>query len=203
MNKVFVAALLGSCFAMPAAAQQAAPQAAQQPPTVAAYVRNAYMGNKNNILRSAEKMPEEFYGLRPGPQEEVRSFGQHIAHVATFNFLWCSQAKGEKNPNAGNSLEKTLKTKAEFMKAATDSFAYCDSAYTALTDASGAEVLDITQESGRQVRTPRMALLMMNVVHNNELYGNLVTTMRMKSIVPPSSEPRPQQAPPPPAQRQE
>ena len=68
---------------------------------MAAYVRNAYMGNKNNILRSAEKMPEEFYGLRPGPQEEVRTFGQHLAHVANYNFLWCSQAKGEKNPNAG------------------------------------------------------------------------------------------------------
>ena len=103
-SKRFVVALLGSFVAIPAAAQQG-----QQPPaTVAAYVRNAYMGNKNNILRSAEKMPEEFYGLRPGPQEEVRTFGQHLAHVANFNFLWCSQAKGEKNPNAGINFEKTL-----------------------------------------------------------------------------------------------
>ena len=42
-----------------------------------------------------------------------------------------------------------------------------------------------------------MALPMMNLAHDNELYENLVTTMRMKSIVPPSSEPRPQPAPPP------
>jgi uncharacterized damage-inducible protein DinB len=141
-------------------------------------------------------MPEEFFGLRPGPQMEVRTFGQHLAHVANFNFLWCSQAKGDKNPNASNNLEKTLTTKAEFMKAVNDSFAYCDPVYAALTDASGMEVLDITQESGRQVRQTRMGLLMMNLAHNNELYGNLVTTMRIKSIVPPSSEPRPQQAPP-------
>ena len=60
------------------------------------------------------------------------------------------------------------------------------------TDATGMEVLDITQESGRQVRQPRMALLIMNVSHNSEIYGNIVTTMRIKSIVPPSSEPRPQ-----------
>jgi uncharacterized damage-inducible protein DinB len=189
MNKLFVVALLGSWLASPAAAQQGQ----QAPPTVAAYVRNAYTGNKGNILRSGEKMPEEYYGLRPGPQEDVRTFGQHIGHVANYNFLWCSQAKGEKNPNAGINFEKTLKTKAEFIKAATDSFAYCDPAYAALTDASGAEVIEITQESGRQVRQTRMALLMMNLAHNNELYGNLVTTMRMKSIVPPSSEPRPQQ----------
>src|SRR5882762_6962841 len=136
---LLVLLVLSVLLAIPAAAQQGQPP----PATVAAYVRNAYMGNKNNILRSAEKMPEEFYGLRPGPQEEVRTFGQHVAHVANFNFLWCSQAKGEKNPNAGINLEKTLKTKAEFTKALADSFAYCDPAYAALTDASGAEVIEI------------------------------------------------------------
>jgi len=115
---------------------------------------------------------------------EVRTFGQHLAHVATFNFLWCSQAKGEKNPNAGNSLEKTLTAKADIMKALADSFAYCDPVYAALTDASGAEVLEITQESGRQVRQPRMALLMMNLAHNNEVYGSMVTTLRIKNISP-------------------
>src|SRR6267143_1801062 len=188
-SKRFVVALLGSFLAIPAAAQQG-----QQPPaTVAAYVRNAYMGNKNNILRSAEKMPEEFYGLRPGPQEEVRTFGQHLGHVANYNFLWCSQAKGEKNPNAGVDLEKTLKTKAEFQKALTDSFAWCDPVYASLNDENGAQVVEIQQENGRVTRNTRMALLMLNVVHNNEIYGNLVTTMRIKSIVPPSSEPRPAQ----------
>ncbi len=81
-------------------------------------------------------MPEEFFtGLRPGPQEEVRTFGQHLAHVASFNYLWCAQAKGEKNPNAGNNLEKTLTAKADILKALSDSFAYCDGAYNALTDA--------------------------------------------------------------------
>jgi len=189
MNKIVVVAWLGLGLAGSAAAQQAQPA----PPTVSGYVRNAYTGNKNNIVRSAEKMPEEFYGLRPGPQMEVRTFGQHLAHVANFNFLWCSQAKGERNPNAGKELEKTLTSKADISKALTDSFAYCDPVYAALTDTSGAEVVEITQESGRQVRQTRMALLIMNLAHNNELYGNLVTTMRMKSIVPPSSEPRPAQ----------
>ena len=186
-NRLFALALICLSCATAAAAQQA-PAA---PPTPAGALRNYYNGNKNNILRSAEKMPEEFYGLRPGPQVEVRTFGQHLAHVATYNYLWCSQAKLEKNPNAGNALEKTLMSKAEITKTLAASFAYCDSAYEALTDASGAEIVDITQESGRQVRQARMALLMLNVIHNNELYGNLVTTMRMKSIVPPSSEPRP------------
>jgi len=191
MNRLFVTALLASSFAIPAFAQQG--QQPQAPPTTAGFVRNMYNGNKNNIIRSAEKVPEDLYGLRPGPQQEVRTFGQHLAHVANYNFLWCSQAKGEKNPNAGIDLEKTLKTKAEIQKAVADAFAYCDPVYAALTDQSGAEVVEIQQENGRVVRNTRMALLMLNVAHSNELYGNLVTTMRIKSIVPPSSEPRPAQ----------
>ena len=79
------------------------------------------------------------------------------------------------------------------MKALNDSYVFCDPAYNALTDASGAEIIDITQESGRQVHQSRMGLLMLNVAHNNQLYGNIVTTLRIKNIVPPSSEPRPQQ----------
>jgi len=191
MNRLFVIALLGTSLAAPAFAQRGGGD--QAPPTTSGFLRNMYNGNKNNIIRSAEKVPEDLYGLRPGPQMEVRTFGQHLAHVANYNFLWCSQAKGEKNPNAGVNLEQTLKTKAEIQKALTDSFAYCDPVYASLDDQNGAQVVEIQQENGRVTRNTREALLMLNVVHNNELYGNLVTTMRIKSIVPPSSEPRPAQ----------
>ena len=44
-------------------------------------------------------------------------------------------------------------------KAVTDAFAYCDSAYAALTDASGAEVITITQENGRQQQQTRAGLV--------------------------------------------
>ncbi len=189
MKKLFAVLMLASLVAIPAAAQTT-----QQTPAnpLSTWLRNAYTGNRNIIVRAAEKMPEENYGMRPGPQEEVRTFGQQVGHVARFNYLWCAQAKGEKNPSAGTDLEK-LPTKAELLKALNDAFTYCDSAYAALTDASGMEVIDITQESGRQTRNLRMALLILNYGHNNEIYGNLVTYLRMKSIVPPSSEPRPQQ----------
>jgi hypothetical protein len=129
--------------------------------------------------------------MRPGAQEDVRTFGQQVGHIANFNIRWSSQAKGEKNPSATNP--EKLTTKAEFIKALNDSFAYCDGAYTALTDVSGAEVIDVTQESGRQTRNLRMGLLTMNYGHNNEIYGSMVVYLRMKNIVPPASEPRPQQ----------
>lgn len=191
---LLILALLGIAIVIPAAAQQqqmpgrGAPQA---PPTVAGAVRNFYNGIKDNVTRSGDKMPEEFYGLRPGTQQEVRTFGQHLAHIANFNYLWCAQAKGEKNPNAGVNLEKTLTTKDQFMKALRASYEYCDGAYTALTDANSGEVITITQENGRQTQQTRMGLLMLNIVHNEEVYGSIVTTLRIKNIVPPSSEPRP------------
>ena len=192
MSKFFVVVLLGSLLAVPAAAQQSGASSANP---LSTWLRNAYMNNRNTIVRSAEKMPEENYGMRPGTQQEVRTFGQQVGHIANYNFLWCSQAKGEKNPNAGNNLEK-LNTKAEFLKAVNDAFAYCDGVYSSLTDASGVEIIDITQESGRQTRNLRMALLILNFAHNNEIYGNIVSYMRMKDIVPTSSEPRPQQQQP-------
>ena len=181
LNRILSTGLLVVLVGGPIVAQQGA---AQAPPTVTGFLRNLYMGNKTSVLRAAERMPEEFYGLRPGTQEEVRTFGQHVAHIATYNFLWCSQAKGEANPNAGRDLEKTLRTKAEIVKAITDAFAYCDPAYAALTDASGAEVITMNQENGSQQRQTRAGLLMLNVVHSNETYGSMVTTLRIKNISP-------------------
>jgi uncharacterized damage-inducible protein DinB len=195
MSKLFILMLFGSLLAIPAAAQTGQQSGAGSANPLSTWLRNAYMGNRNTIVRSAEKMPEENYGMRPGTQLEVRTFGQQVGHIADYNFLWCSQAKGEKNPNAGNNLEK-LNTKAEFLKALNDAFAYCEGVYASLTDASGLEMVDITQESGRQTRNLRMALLILNFAHNNEIYGNMVTYMRMKDIVPTSSEPRPQQQQP-------
>ena len=184
MNKI---TLLLPVLAVSGFAQSAADAANP----MSTWLRNAYTGNRNTIVRTAEKMPEENYGMRPGAQMEVRTFGQQVTHVAAYNFLWCSQAKGEKNPNPGNL--DTLTTKAEALKVLNDAFAYCDGVYSSLTDASGIEVIDITQENGRQTRNLRMGLLTLNYAHNNEIYGSLVIYLREKNIVPPASEPRPQQ----------
>jgi len=193
MKKVLAIAVLGVCFGIPAAAQTGQPTSAKAP--MATWLHNAFNTNRKNIEKSAEKVPEELYGLRPGPQVEVRTFGQILGHLANFNYLWCSQAKGEKNPAQGSDYEK-LASKALLLRALSDAFTYCDSAYAALTDASGLEIITVTQESGRQAQVPRMSLLVLNYGHNNDHYGNMVTYMRIKSIVPASSEPRPQQRQP-------
>lgn len=185
MPKLIPVILLGLILAAPAGAQNQRP--AQ--PSFTAFLRNIYTGNRNEISRSAAKFPEEFYGMRPGPQMEVRTFGQLVGHLANFNYLWCSQAKGEKNPTEGKDFEK-LTSKAELTKALNDAFAYCDSVYSSLTEASGQEIIEITQEDGRKRQINRVSLLALNYGHNEHHYGNMITYMRMKSIVPASSEPR-------------
>lgn len=175
--------------ALPALASAQAPAAPAKDP-MSTWLRNAYRGNRNYIARTAEKVSDDMLSVRPGAQTEVRTFGQILGHIANFNFLWCSQAKGDVNPNAGNDLEKAT-SKAALLKGVNDALTYCDGVYAALTDAAGQETVTITQENGRQAQSLRMALLVLNYGHNNEHYGNLVTLMRMKNIVPPSSEPRP------------
>ena len=189
MKRIFILVLLGTFLATSAGAQSAQPATLKDP--MASWLHNAFTNNRRNIEKSAEKVPEDLYGMRPGSQMEVRTFGQVLGHLANFNYLWCSQAKGEKNPGQGNDFEK-LTSKSALLRALSDAFTYCDSAYAALTDASGLEIISVTQESGRQAQVPRMSLLVLNYGHNNDHYGNMVTYMRIKSIVPASSEPRPQ-----------
>jgi uncharacterized damage-inducible protein DinB len=183
MSKSISAILFGLILTAPVAAQNQQPA----PPSFTTFLKNLYRGNRGEISRSAAKFPEEFYGMRPGPQTEVRTFGQLVGHLAEFNYLWCSEAKGEKNPMEGKDLER-LTSKSDLSKALGDAFAYCDSVYSSLTDASGQEVIEITQEDGRRRRINRLSLLLLNYGHNEHHYGNIITYMRMKSIVPASSE---------------
>ena len=191
MKRVHIVLLIASSLLIPARAQTGQQTSPKDP--MATWLHNAFNTNRKNIVRSAEKVPEELYSLRPGPQVEVRTFGQILGHLANFNYMWCSQAKGEKNPGQGSDFEK-LNSKVALLRALSDAFTYCDGAYSALTDPSGLEIITVTQENGRQAQVPRMSLLVLNYGHNNDHYGNMVTYMRIKSIVPASSEPRPQQS---------
>lgn len=135
------------------------------------------------IERAAEKMPEEEYGFKPDPA--VRSFGQILGHVADADNLFCSIVLGEKAPSP--SIEKTKTTKAELTSALHDAFTYCGRAYDALTDASANET--VKAFGGER---NKLGVLWFNASHNLEHYGNLVVYLRLKGIVPPSSEPKPQ-----------
>jgi len=134
---------------------------------------------KTILINSAEKMPEESYGFKPA--ESVRSYGQIVGHVADAQYLFCSIALGEKNP--APKIEQTKTSKSDLIGALKEAVAYCDKAYDSMTDASGAQIVKLFGTD-----TPKLDVLTVNNMHNMEHYGNLVTSMRMKNIVPPTSE---------------
>ncbi len=188
---VLAGATLLSSLAAQAQSQAPAPASTADPASAA--LRQFYNGAKRNLLRGAEKMPEEGYAFQPTP--EVRTFGQLVAHVADGQYLLCSSAKGEPSPVTLGELEKTKTTKADLTAALQAAFEYCDPVFAALTDA---QLGDKVQFFGRESTKSRP--LTLAVAHSWEHYGNMVTYLRMKGIVPPSSE---QQAPPPPPATQE
>jgi len=167
-------AVLVSLLAVPAAAQDANP--------LTASTKGTYESVKTYIVKSAEKMPEEQYGFQPTP--EVRTFGQLLGHIANANYMICARAADEKSPSTEN-IEKTKTTKADLIAALNAAFAYCDGVWAKTTDASGMEVVDFFNR-----KQPRIAVLSFNTAHDYEHYGNLVTYLRIKGIVPPSSEGR-------------
>ena len=158
----------------------AAPAAAQNP--VSDSVRSNWNGVKRNIKESAELMPEEHYNFKP--TADVRTFGEILAHVAGASYMFCAAAKGEKTPFAEDAFEKTAKTKAQIVKATTDAIAYCDGAFTALTDATAAGMVPAPFGTNQ---VTRVSTLIGQIGHDNEHYGNLVTYFRIKNLVPPSS----------------
>ena len=67
------------------------------------------------------------------------------------------------------------------MKGLTDSLGYCDRIYGATTDANFNQSVKIGSGPGMPATaTVRGAVLMFNVAHNNEHYGNVVLYLRLK-----------------------
>jgi uncharacterized protein YciI/uncharacterized damage-inducible protein DinB len=149
-----------------------------------------YDFNKRNIIAAAEKMPAGEYGFKPA--SEVRSYAELLGHIADGNYLTCSPVKGEQSPNKEDirKTEKTAKTKDDVVKALKASFDYCDAVFSNLTDAT----LKETYKQGEREQ-PKARMVTLNVYHGGEHYGNVVVYLRLKGIVPPSSEtiPQPQQ----------
>src|SRR5713101_9248450 len=146
------------------------------------YNKIFYARMKTILVSSAEKMPEENYNFKP--TEAVRSYGQIVGHVADAQYNFCSLALGENNP--GLKIEQTKTTKADLIAALKGALAYCDKAYDGMTDTSGAQMVKLFGGD-----MPKLGVLNINNMHDMEHYGNLVTYMRLKNVVPPTSEQAP------------
>jgi len=142
-------------------------------------LKQNYTGIKNNVTKGAEKMPEADYSFKATPQ--VRSYGEIITHIAEVQIMLCGMAKGEQkhvsNPKATS--------KADAEAALKEAFEYCDPVYNGLTEAAATEMVKMF---GRD--RSKFGVLDFGVIHDNEMYGQMVVYLRMKNLVPPSSEGR-------------
>ena len=154
------------------------PVLAQPGPAVAA-ARDEWKSMTTYIARAADQVSDADYAFRP--VASVRTFGQMVGHVAGSQRMFCAIALGEP-PTAENDVEKSATTKAALVQALKATTAYCERAY-AQSDASAAAAATIFGQ-----RTTRMGVLVQNAAHNAEHYGNIVTYLRIKGMVPPSSQ---------------
>jgi uncharacterized damage-inducible protein DinB len=164
----------------------AAPMAPQQGDQSGGALASAFSEISRDLLGAAEKMPPESYAFRPA--DGVRTFGQIIAHVGGGNFLYCSQASKQRLASALSSRLNEVRPFSDVLTAAnarvfkkeelvallSESIAFCERVYN-----------DRGVSAGDGVRA-----LIGNIAHDNEHYGNLVTYLRMKGLVPPSTDRR-------------
>jgi hypothetical protein len=146
----------------------------------AAEVQRSYAAVKANILKSADKMPAADFSYKPTP--EVRTFARVLNHVTEAQANSCGAANG----TAADARVKTpaeTADKAAIVAALNASFAECDKAFAALTDANALEMVDL----GRGKRS-RIGLMWGTSQHDTEQYATLALYLRLKGIAPPSSE---------------
>jgi hypothetical protein len=162
-------------FAVSAAAQ--APTAGQKR-GLAASLQTAYGTLKGNMTQAAEKMPEKNYAYKPGSDPELRTYAQWIGHQADNQFQNCAIIKGVANPSAPDSNEKKT-SKAELVKALASAFAFCDDAFSALTDQSALQL--VKQGEGE---TARGGVASATLSHGIQSYGIVVVYLRANGIAP-------------------
>ena len=142
-------------------------------------IASRYNTIKRDIVEAAEAMPESEYAFRATPQ--VRTFAELVGHIADSQNYFCGVARG-RNPEYADPIEKSGAPKAALVNALKASIAMCDEVY-GTTDAANALSL-VPAGKGDALRG---MMLLDNVSHDNEHYGNIVTYMRLKGHIPPST----------------
>jgi hypothetical protein len=153
---------------------------AQAPTTESAAIKGAYNGIKANLTKAAEKMPDDQYNFKASP--DIRTFGALIAHIADAQGRTCAIVAGSTPPESAGS--KTAK--ADLVAALKASYDICDGVINSLSDEDATKTVNV----GRGGARSKYAVLWGMITHSNEEYGYLAVYMRVKGIVPPSSEPR-------------
>jgi uncharacterized damage-inducible protein DinB len=168
-GSILLIAALGSASAL--MAQDANPLSSE--------LKQNYSMQKNALLAEANRMSDADYAFKATP--EVGTFASRVAHVADAQIMICSAVKGEsKKPETQGKTSK-----ADLTAALKASFDYCDGAYGSLTDATATQMVKIFGQP-----QTKLSALWGNLAHDSEMYGYMAVYLRLKGLVPPSSDRR-------------
>lgn len=127
---------------------------------------------RKSLEASADAMPADKYSFRL--TDGQMTFREWLIHSAQRNYIDCSTLKGETAPKTDADIA-ALKDKAGVSQALKDSFSYCAAVIEKLDDA-------------KVLASPQLTYSLLHIiVHNNEVYGNIVGYLRASGIVPPST----------------
>lgn len=146
----------------------------------ASEAQRGYAAVKGNILKSADRMPAGDFQFKPTP--DVRTFARVVNHITEAQLRSCGAANHTGAPGMAKVPAETA-DKAAVVEALKASFAECDKAYAALTDANLTETFDAFG-----AKRSRVGLMWGNVAHDSEQYATLALYLRLKGLAPPSSE---------------
>jgi hypothetical protein len=134
-----------------------------------------FNGVRKNLEAAADAMPAGKYAFKLTADQ--MSFAEWINHSTERNYSDCAALKSETAPEAAAKVAG-LKNKPEVAQALKDSLAYCAAALEGIDDQ-------------KVLASPQMTYSLLHiVVHNNEIYGNIVGYLRTTGIVPPSTASR-------------
>jgi hypothetical protein len=142
--------------------------------------RESYALVKDSLLKAADRMPAEDYSFRTTPK--VRTFAEMIDHVAGGQLHMCKVAAGVETTDK-IKFDPPRTNKADLVAALKASFDYCDPIYASMTDSAG----DAPVKWFRW-NMSKLGLLNWNIAHDNEMYGIIGAFLRIKGLVPPSSD---------------
>jgi len=145
----------------------------------AAEVTGSYSRLKVNVIKAAEKMPAEDYQFKGTP--DIRTYARVVNHITEAQSHTCSTLGGTKFD--ASMVPADTDDKATIVAGLKASFDLCDKAYATLTDTNVVEPLQFGP-----AKRSRIAAAWGNISHDNEQYAILSLYLRLKGLLPPTSE---------------
>ncbi|MEO7501639.1 MAG: DinB family protein [Gemmatimonadaceae bacterium] len=152
------------------------------------------MAYQRNLAQAFDSIPESKFGYKPTPAQQ--SIGYVAQHLANDNYFFCNgfgAMKGTR-PAGDTATADSVKAtwpKSQLVTKLKESFAFCESAFTQITDAKLAENTTIQFGRNPPREQPRAAMVLGHVTDMAEHYSQIANYMRLNNMLPPTALPRP------------